>query len=647
MKTPRVLVTTLFALALFAAHGAQTCRAQDAPAPAVVIEGPPKAQAQTPVASQRQVSGASTVPDAAPKSARAAMGAIKGRVVGDAGEPLAGITVYATPRASGANSRSQRTAIADDEGNFTIGGLEPGLYSLGASLPGYVPEVDTQTGRPSSTYRPGETATLRLVRGGVITGAVTDPQGEPLVAVSVRAFRVRDLDGRAPSGPYAFSNEDRTDDRGVYRIYGLQPGVYVVLAGGSSNSFGPFVSPFGGDAPTFYPSSTRDTAAEVTVRSGQDAAGVDIRYRDEPGHRITGKVETPAPQTGDGPNPVSVSLFYASSGVQAGSAFVLPNSSNNSFSLEAVADGDYDIQATSGSRDGINSTSVPQRITVRGADVTGLRLALAPLASASGTLVIEPASEQDRARDACKNSRASQLPQETLVSALAERPSKGQALSRVSTQRDATPDPTGAFTLRNLEQGRYRLALRLFDEALYARSVQLPASSATPPPTNSAAAPNTTRAAAQRASAPAPTARDIFDIKSGQQLNGITVRLAEGAAFLSGHVVAEGPTIPPFAQLRVYLVPAEREHEDDTLRFYEATPTADGTFSLKNLAPGRYLVLARLTDDASDAAPRPASWDADSRARLRRDAESANNAVELQPCQRTTDFNVRLPPPPK
>ena len=651
MKTSRVLIPTLCVLLLLAAPRSAVAIAQDSNAG----DAAKPQSSQTPAARQQgDTSGdARDGGDAAVKAARGAAGTIKGRVVSDAGEPLAGVWVTVFPSAPAQGLRSPHNTNTDDEGNFNVVGLEPGVYTVGASMPGYVSEVDSQTGRPGVTVRPGETATIRLVRGGVITGAVTDAQGEPLVAVSVRAYRVRDLDGRAPSGPYAFSNEDRTDDRGVYRIYGLVPGVYVVFAGGSSNYFGPVASPYGGDAPTFYPSSTRDTAAEVTVRSGQDSAGVDIRYRDEQGHRVTGRVETPAQQTSDGPNPVSISLLYASSGVQAASAFVLPNSNNNSFSLDAVADGDYDMQASSGNRDGLTSTSAAQRVTVRGADVTGLRLLLAPLANASGTLVIESASEQDRARDACKGIRASQLPQETLVSALADRPSKGQPLSRVSTQRYATPDPTGAFTLRNLEQGRYRLALRLFDEALYVRSVQLPASSATstssatPPSTNSAAAPNTTRAAAQRTNAAATpaTSRDLFDIKSGQQLNGITVRLAEGAASLSGHVVnVEGAAPVPFAQLRVYIVPAEREHADDALRFYETTPTADGSFSLKNLAPGRYLVLARTTEDANDAPPRPASWDADSRARLRRDAEAANISIELQPCQRTTDFNVRFAP---
>jgi hypothetical protein len=584
-------------------------------------------------------------------------GSIKGRVVGDAGEPLPGIAVYAVTRAFNPNSfnysaRAQHFATADDEGNFSIGGLEPGLYGLSAAMPGYVSESDMTTGRAADIYRPGDVATVRLVKGGVVTGSVTDSLGQPLVASSVRAYRVRDLDGRATDALNNLAGEGRTDDRGVYRIYGLRPGIYVVAASGSAPAFLGSAAALG-DVPTFFPSSTRDTAAEVTVRAAQDTAGVDIRFRDDQqGHRVTGRIEMPG---GAQPveNAVGVSLAYVASGIQAGNAYVMPNSTDHSFSLEAVPDGDYDVQASSAGRDGLASTSAPQRVSVRGADVTGLRLALAPLASAGGTLIIEPASEQDRASDACKDRRASLLPQETLISAVAERPAKGSPFSRLSTLRDSAPDASGAFTLRNLEAGRYRLALRPADEMLYARSVELPGSSlpAASPSTSSAAStrttsaprPTTTTTGAQTQRASAAT-RDFFDIRAGQQLSGINVRLAEGAAGLSGYIIAaEGSALPPLTSLRVYLLPAEREHTDDTLRFYEATPAPDGSFYFKNLAPGRYLAVAR-TADPNEPSPRQAFRDADSRAKLRREAESANMIIELRPCQRTNDFTLRLPP---
>ncbi|MET0626759.1 MAG: carboxypeptidase-like regulatory domain-containing protein [Pyrinomonadaceae bacterium] len=545
---------------------------------------------------------------------------VSGRVVGEDGGPLAGVTVYAAARAQFTGPRSPNTVTSDEGGNFVFPALDPGLYTVGANLPGYVTEYDPQTGRPASVHRPGEQALVRLVKGGVVTGSVTDQQGQPLVALSVRAMRVRDLDGRAQSG-FPFSSEDRTDDRGVYRIYGLQPGVYVVYAAGFQG--GGFGAPgaYGGDVPTFYPSGTRDTAVEVAVRAGQDTAGIDIRYREEQGRRVTGTVELPA---GSQPDfGLSVALTYAGSLIPAGGVGLNLNSPERSFSIEGVADGDYEIQAAGGGREGPSLSSATQRISVRGADVTGLRLTLAPLASVSGSVRIEPAPEAERAAEPCKAVRTTGLPQETLVTANPDRPRvPARPVSRLLSTRETTPDETGDFSLRALEAARYRLSFRLFDESLYVRAVQLPG-------------------AAQNA---AGAARDVFELRPGQQLSGVAVRLAEGAAGFAGRVAtAEGasPQTPP--PTRVHLVPQERERAEDALRYYETAVSPDGAFSFKNLAPGRYLLLARAEAENPDAPSRPAAFDAETRARLRREAEAANVTVELQPCQRTSDYALKFP----
>jgi hypothetical protein len=133
-------------------------------------------------------------------------------------------------------------------------------------------------------------------------------------------------------------------------------------------------------------------------------------------------------------------------------------------------------------------------------------------------------------------------------------------------------------------------------------------------------------------------------LKTGQQLKGIAVRLGEGAASFGGRVApVEGAAPQTPAPTRVHLVPQERERAEDPLRYHEAAVAPDGAFSFKNLAPGRYLLLARAEAEAADATHRPAAWDADTRARLRREAETAATPVELQPCQRTADFVLKYP----
>ena len=624
MKAPR---TTPSARLLFAAlpllaglllHAPPSAHAQARPAP---TPKPTRPAAGPPP----KVGISAPIPAATPKP-RPTPAPLAGRVVGDGGEPLAGVPVYAGSRGpSSGVPRPSNTVTSDDAGNFLFPSLEPGLYLVSAGVPGYIAEVDQQTGRVNNTYRPGDNVVVRMVKGGVITGSVIDQQGEPLVALSVRALRVRDLEGRTPPS-FPFSTEDRTDDRGVYRIYGLQPGVYIVFAGGGSTSpFGPSTA-YGGDVSTFYPSGTRDTAAEVTVRGGQETAGIDIRYREEQGHRVTGTVEFPASMPPD--SGVGITLAYAGTAMPAGNAGVASSSTDRAFSIEGIADGDYELQAQGGGRDGLSITSAPQRVSVRGGDVTGVRVTLVPLASASGTLRIEPAAEALRSTEPCKEIRSARLPQETLIMATPERPrgSAPRPFSRADAPREIAPEETGDFTLRALEPSRYRLSFRVFDESLYVRSVQPPGTAPNAPPS-------------------ASVARDMFEVKTGQQLKGIDVRLAEGAATFGGRVaVAEGAAPQMPAPTRAYLVPQERERAEDPLRYYEATvASADGAFSFKNVAPGRYLLLARAEADTLDTPRRPPAWDADTRARLRREAEAAATPVELQPCRRTSDFTLKYP----
>lgn len=571
---------------------------------------------------------------------------LAGRIVGESGEPLPEVAVSLLPRGPGIRfGPSPYMTVTDEGGNFRIEGLDPGLYEVFAQIPGFVNETDLTTGRSLGPYRPGDNVVVRLVKGGVVTGMVTDSQGQPIPALSVRAVRVRDLDGGTPPSPFAALGEARTDDRGIYRIYGLRPGLYVVYAGGAGGA--PF--PFGGgsgEVTTFYPSGTRDTAAEVAVRSGQEASGLDIRLRDDPGRRVTGTVEAPAGSVGD--FGISINLTYASTSMPAGASFFTPNGlGDRSFSFEAIADGEYDLQATLNGREGTMLASAPQRVSVRGADVTGLKLTLVPFASASGTVRFEPAAEAGRpVPESCKAVRATHLPQETIITAAAAVPraSAGRIFSRFAVPQNTTPDAAGAFTVRQLEAGRYRLSVRLFDEALYVRSIQTPAPAA--PPQRATGAQRTPTAPNANAS------REVFDVRTGQQFSGLTVRIAEGAATLSGSVAAAEPaagappTPTPFAQLRVHLVPQERERADETLRYYEAPISGDGTFTFRNLAPGRYLAIVRpFFVEPGESAPRPAALDTGTRAQLRREAESANTSVEFQPCQRTTDFVLRFPPP--
>src|SRR5262245_43891189 len=225
-------------------------------------------------------------------------GTITGRVVNDEGAGMPNVTVVISRVQAGrraASPRGNTEVITDKDGNFRGAGLSPGLYAVDVSrVKEYVmrPLTAAESGE-RRYYRVGDSVTITLMKGGVSTGRVANPDGQPMVGAEVSATMVRDAEGYsvrdAPEG------EPRmTDDRGIYRIYGLLPGSYIV---GTSGSIVESFSPYAGSAMTYHPSSTHDTAAEVAVASGAEAGGVDIQFRGGPGYVVSGTVTTSAPSS--------------------------------------------------------------------------------------------------------------------------------------------------------------------------------------------------------------------------------------------------------------------------------------------------------------------------------------------------------------
>lgn len=552
-------------------------------------------------------------------------GMITGRVVNSAGEPLSGAVVYAGSLGTG--PRSQRATV-DTNGEFKIEGLEAGLYRLSASAPGYVPAPQPSPTDSQGYYRIGDSVTLRMIKGGVITGTVTGPKG-PLVAVGIHAIRVRDEEGKLLSAPTLF-RERSTDDRGVYRFYGLSPGGYLISAARPRIGL---IAPtaYDNDAPTYFPSSTRDTAAEVVVRDGEEITA-DIQYRAEPGHAISGKVDGVLESQTQFPPGASVTIHdvgdrTAMMGLSASS------NENFGFAINGVPDGEYELAASQylQSRDELRSK--PRRVTVHGADVTGMILTLAPLASIEGRLVFE-----NDPKAGCGKRRETAA-QETIVFGRRYEPEKKTnvaakttplpevSLSAINQVSVGAADAKGSFTLRNLPSGSYRIDPRPPASGWYVRSIAL--------------------GAAQTATARAASlvvARDGIILKSGERVSGLTVTITEGAASIRGRIsVAAGQSLPP--RMRLYLVPAERDSSENLLRFFEGTVANDGTFVMGNLAPGRYWMIAQPAEESDSNSVKSIKSDSAFRSKVLRDGEALKKEIAFKPCERTTDYDLPYSPP--
>jgi len=228
----------------------------------------------------------------AASNARPGTASISGRVnIG--GQPAVGKRVlvadvntgWGTPDigSGGTQGRKYFSAVTGVDGQYRLTGLPAGVYDVSVNLFGaYVPvSQDGQLSR-SITLDEGEEARnidFTLARGGVITGRLTDDDGNPFINARVLANTI-DKDGaRSLEWRLLHNREGRTDDRGVYRIYGLPPGRYRVSADGSDT--GPSGSRFtdkGKRYPrTFHPNGTDENQATIVeVKEGNEVSGIDI-----------------------------------------------------------------------------------------------------------------------------------------------------------------------------------------------------------------------------------------------------------------------------------------------------------------------------------------------------------------------------------
>lgn len=545
-------------------------------------------------------------------------GAITGRVLTSAGEPLPDAVVYAG--SVGGRRRSQ-SARADRNGAFKIDGLTAGVYRVSAGLRGYVPS--TQFGFDFQDFHQiGDHVTLTMNKGGVITGKVTGPSG-PLVAIGVFAFRVRDEAGNLLPTP-VFQRERATDDRGVYRIYGLAPGSYLVVA--ARPRIGMIApSAYDNDTPTYFPSSPRDTAAEIIVHEG-DELTADIQYRAEPGYAIRGQVLGVVESQQQFRANASVTLVDVRN---RATVFAASASSFEQFSFvfTGVPDGEYELFALQYLGDIDESRrSAPRRVIVRGSDVAGVTLSLAKQAAIEGRLIFET-----DAKNICGKRRET-VAQETLVFGRryevekkngTPNPSPADiSISAINQIALGVGDATGSFTLRNLSPGTYRIEVRVPASGWYLRSI----ATRQPGPPRTAVASNT----------------DRITVRAGETIPGLTVTFTEGAAVLRGQVAAaEGQRLP--ARTFVYLVPADKESSENLLRYFEAPVASDGSFALGNVAPGSYLIVA-LKSDGEPPTANAVRVDTNLRTEVRREAEKAKQSVTLKACERLDNYEFGYPP---
>jgi hypothetical protein len=318
-------------------------------------------------------------------------GTVSGRVtIKD--KPAAGVLVgLRQPPGMGNFMEKFYRAVTDQEGNYRITNVPPGTYEIFPSAPAYVStEANTPRGKNVivGDDENVEDINFSLVRGGVITGRITDADGRPLIQQPVYLYRAGDFLQQPLRQVYAASNQ-QTDDRGVYRFFGLGAGRYKVASGRGDDVYVANYQPTRiSYKQVFHPNETDQAKATIIeVREGSEASNVDITLGAPvqtftvSGRVIDAEKNAPVPNLRFG--------FQRRSGERF--EYVESNTVSNvkgDFIAEGLLPGKYGIMLFSNQ----NSEARVESLTfdVVDADVTGLTVRLLKGSSISGVVVLEP-----------------------------------------------------------------------------------------------------------------------------------------------------------------------------------------------------------------------------------------------------------------
>jgi hypothetical protein len=506
----------------------------------------------------------------AQESKKESSGSVSGRVtLGDKPVPRAVVLLTLSDSRFGPDRTPPARATTDEEGRYRLTGVPPGNYTLAPSTPAFVVGMESSYGQPGKSVTLGEGEEVAgldfsLTRGAVIAGRVTDSDGRPVIEQRLSMIRVDERGQRLPGSsfnPFGFS----TDDRGVYRVYGLLPGRYKVSVGDAPDS-GMVRIGFGGGvyARTFHPDVIEESKAVVIeVTAGGEAADVDIKLgRASKTYVATGRIidsDTGKPlanlQYGHGAligQQTSIGSFGWSN-----------NRSNNNgeFRIEGLGPGRFAAFVVATEQ--TDFYSEPAIFEVTESDVSGLEIKVRRGSSIAGLAVIEGTNDADA---------LARMPKLELR-AFAQ--SEGVS---APTMAPILINPDGSFRITGLRPGKVRIFLGGY-----------------PPPKGFALL---------RVEREGSVQRDGVEVGAGETVSGVRVVIGYGTGVVRGEVMIQGGQLTTEMRVRV----VARRLDSNGPVTTGTVPDARGRFSLEGLLPGEYeltVSLMIITPSAPGAAPPP------------------------------------------
>jgi hypothetical protein len=293
-------------------------------------------------------------------------------------------------------------------GKFQIEHVPPGKYNINAQRPGFSLQREGPSGTPAKplVVEAGQdvAVVVKLEPQCVITGKVSDADGDPLRNASVVAMRYTYVGGKRTLNQAVNA---QADDRGEYRLFGVPPGKYYIQA--SNNRRDSSTESQALDAPTYYPDTTDSAeASALNLAAGGEARGIDIRLGKQPVFHVRGTMPVPPRPPAPSPRPAmgtglrisqttmgmrgagyTLQLLADSPRMNMGGFPMSMSESNGllSFEFSGVPPGSYTLSATR-SEDG-HSLHARESVVVSGSDVGGLSLNLVPAFDVTGKIVFE------------------------------------------------------------------------------------------------------------------------------------------------------------------------------------------------------------------------------------------------------------------
>lgn len=449
------------------------------------------------------------------------------------------------------------------DGRYRVTGLAEGTYVIRALSKAYVlskSPVGFGAFR-SVTLDDGESrddVDIALTRGGVITGRVIDAEGRPVIETSVRLFFVDEKDRPKVELDFHDGEGGQTDDRGVYRIYGLAAGRYMISAGGE------WVSGLTGrkSPETFHPDATdQDQAKIIEVKEGAEVTDIDIRLgAGKDTYAATGRVVDA--ETGQPLPRVSVLCMEAPDKENGGRLYGRPATTDDEgrFKCANLAPGRYELSLWKRMR--VNSMYYSEKIRfeVTDSDVSGLEVNAVRGSSISGVVVVEGVDDPA--------ARAKLQRMFVGVQVVGSRESAGdrgdyERIRRVTAEIAGD----GAFRLTGAPPGMASFYMWGYQADIFS---------------------------IRRIERDGAEVRSAFEIGRGEQIAGVRIVVAQANATIRGRVEVAGVKLPEGCQLQIWANPIKTTAGNEGIPAFHtngarsAAPDEKGRFVIEGLIPGEY-----------------------------------------------------------